>query len=143
MAFRSYTFSSKPRSRSVILSSSTPFLWDRKRLRKYLTSFKIPLRNFFDLAGLAVRPGKEAGTATGQRKKNRLPLKPKRPFLIFYPPRRAARAPLEGPVETDAGGVRRLLVPSCSKEDLAMRTYDFTPLWRSTIGFDRFFDLVD
>src|SRR5438876_9585401 len=33
--------------------------------------------------------------------------------------------------------------PSCSTEDLAMRTYDFTPLWRSTIGFDRFFDLVD
>jgi molecular chaperone IbpA len=29
-------------------------------------------------------------------------------------------------------------------EDLAMRTtYDFAPLWRSTIGFDRFFDLVD
>jgi hypothetical protein len=24
-----------------------------------------------------------------------------------------------------------------------MRTYDFAPLWRSTIGFDRFFDLVD
>jgi molecular chaperone IbpA len=24
-----------------------------------------------------------------------------------------------------------------------MRTYDITPLWRSTIGFDRFFDLVD
>jgi molecular chaperone IbpA len=24
-----------------------------------------------------------------------------------------------------------------------MRTYDFTPLWRSSIGFDRFFDLVD
>ena len=24
-----------------------------------------------------------------------------------------------------------------------MRTYDFTPLWRSTIGFDRLFDLVD
>ena len=22
-------------------------------------------------------------------------------------------------------------------------TYDFAPLWRSTIGFDRFFDLVD
>src|SRR5436309_12599248 len=33
--------------------------------------------------------------------------------------------------------------PSCSTEDLAMRTYDFAPLWRSTIGFDRFFDLVD
>jgi len=29
-------------------------------------------------------------------------------------------------------------------EDLAMRTtYDFTPLWRSTIGFDRLLDLVD
>ena len=24
-----------------------------------------------------------------------------------------------------------------------MRTYDFTPLWGSTIGFERFFDLVD
>jgi len=24
-----------------------------------------------------------------------------------------------------------------------MRTYDFTPLWRSTIGFDRIFDLLD
>lgn len=24
-----------------------------------------------------------------------------------------------------------------------MRTYDITPLWRSTIGFDRFFDLID
>src|SRR4030088_1008868 len=24
-----------------------------------------------------------------------------------------------------------------------MRTYDFTPLWRSPIGFDRLFDLVD
>jgi molecular chaperone IbpA len=28
-------------------------------------------------------------------------------------------------------------------EDLAMRTYDFTPLWRSTIGFDRLFDLAE
>jgi molecular chaperone IbpA len=28
-------------------------------------------------------------------------------------------------------------------EDLAMRTYDFTPLWRSTIGFDRLFDFVE
>jgi len=30
-------------------------------------------------------------------------------------------------------------------EDLAMRTttFDFAPLWRSTIGFDRFFDLVE
>ena len=24
-----------------------------------------------------------------------------------------------------------------------MRTYDFSPLYRSTVGFDRFFDLLD
>src|ERR1044072_9210163 len=28
-------------------------------------------------------------------------------------------------------------------EDVAMRTMDLAPLWRSTIGFDRFFDLVE
>src|SRR3954463_10701757 len=33
--------------------------------------------------------------------------------------------------------------PSCSLEDLVMRTYGISPLWRSTIGFDRFLDLVD
>src|SRR3954468_5624025 len=33
--------------------------------------------------------------------------------------------------------------PSCSLEDLAMKTYDFAPLWRSSIGFDRLVDLVD
>src|SRR5689334_13865921 len=32
--------------------------------------------------------------------------------------------------------------PSCSQEDLAMR-YDWTLLWRSTIGFDRLFDVLD
>src|ERR1700756_1232043 len=32
--------------------------------------------------------------------------------------------------------------PTCSQEDLAMR-YDWTPLWRSTIGFDRLFDVLD
>jgi molecular chaperone IbpA len=29
------------------------------------------------------------------------------------------------------------------KEDVAMRTFDPTPLWRSTVGFDRLFDLID
>ena len=24
-----------------------------------------------------------------------------------------------------------------------MRNFDFTPLWRSTVGFDRLFDLID
>jgi molecular chaperone IbpA len=28
-------------------------------------------------------------------------------------------------------------------EDVAMRNYDLGPLWRSSIGFDRIFDLVD
>jgi HSP20 family molecular chaperone IbpA len=28
-------------------------------------------------------------------------------------------------------------------EDLDMRTYDFAPLWRSTIGFDRLFNLAE
>jgi molecular chaperone IbpA len=28
-------------------------------------------------------------------------------------------------------------------EDMAMRTLDLAPLWRSTIGFDRLFDLID
>jgi molecular chaperone IbpA len=28
-------------------------------------------------------------------------------------------------------------------EDVAMRTYDFAPLWRSSIGFDRLFDLIN
>jgi molecular chaperone IbpA len=26
---------------------------------------------------------------------------------------------------------------------MAMRTYDLTPLWRSTVGFDRLFNLID
>jgi molecular chaperone IbpA len=28
-------------------------------------------------------------------------------------------------------------------EDVTMRDYDLTPLWRSTVGFDRLFDLID
>ncbi|MET3972667.1 molecular chaperone IbpA [Bradyrhizobium sp. S3.9.1] len=33
--------------------------------------------------------------------------------------------------------------PFCSLEDLAMRTADFSPLFRSAIGFDRLFDLAE
>jgi molecular chaperone IbpA len=29
------------------------------------------------------------------------------------------------------------------KEDVAMRNFDFAPLWRSSIGFDRVFDLIN
>jgi len=28
-------------------------------------------------------------------------------------------------------------------EDMAMTTFDFTPLWRSTVGFDRLFNMLD
>src|SRR6266404_4387325 len=28
-------------------------------------------------------------------------------------------------------------------EDMAMRNFDLTPLWRSTVGFDRLFDLIE
>jgi molecular chaperone IbpA len=28
-------------------------------------------------------------------------------------------------------------------EDMAMRTFDPTPFWRSTVGFDRLFDMLD
>jgi molecular chaperone IbpA len=28
-------------------------------------------------------------------------------------------------------------------EDVVMSTFDFTPLWRSTVGFDRLFNLLD
>jgi molecular chaperone IbpA len=28
-------------------------------------------------------------------------------------------------------------------EDVAMRNYDFAPLWRSSVGFDRLFDLIN
>src|SRR6478736_1413700 len=50
---------------------------------------------------------------------------------------------LMGPeTETGTGRVRCRSYPTCSMEDLAMRTYDFAPLWRSTVGFDRLFDLA-
>jgi molecular chaperone IbpA len=28
-------------------------------------------------------------------------------------------------------------------EDVVMRTFEYTPLWRSTVGFDRFFNMLD
>jgi molecular chaperone IbpA len=66
-------------------------------------------------------------------------------FFIFpLPPRGGAPDALTGRgIQTGTGRVRCRLYPFCSLEDLAMRTYDFSPLWRSTIGFDRLFDLVE
>lgn len=36
-----------------------------------------------------------------------------------------------------------LLVSMLLNEDVAMRTFDFSPLSRSTVGFDRLFDLIN
>jgi molecular chaperone IbpA len=36
-----------------------------------------------------------------------------------------------------------MFVSMLLKEDVAMRTYDFSPLFRSTVGFDRLFDMLD
>ena len=35
------------------------------------------------------------------------------------------------------------LYPCCFKEDMAMRTIDFAPFYRATVGFDRLFDMLD
>src|SRR5690349_23424557 len=40
-------------------------------------------------------------------------------------------------------GGRRTLYPCCSMEDVAMRTMNLDPFWRTSIGFDRLFDLMD
>src|SRR3954451_1721383 len=45
--------------------------------------------------------------------------------------------------ETGTGRVRCRSYPFCSLEDLAMRTYGVSPLCRSSVGFDRLFDLVE
>src|ERR1700720_4825331 len=37
----------------------------------------------------------------------------------------------------------RVKFNSRSMEDYPMRTYDLTPFYRSTVGFDRFFSLLD
>jgi molecular chaperone IbpA len=36
-----------------------------------------------------------------------------------------------------------LVTHVAQQEDMEMRTMDLAPLWRSSIGFDRFFDLVE
>jgi hypothetical protein len=64
-------------------------------------------------------------------------------FYVFFSPRRDAvpGAPI---------GAREMRAPVVSgachvaqMEDVAMRNLDLAPFWRSTVGFDRFFDLVE
>ncbi len=76
-------------------------------------------------------------------KNSRFPLETERRFASFLLAcdKRSGRP--RGPAETGAEVSDACSYPSCSLEDLAMRTYGISPLWRSTIGFDRFLDLVD
>src|SRR6202165_6170319 len=60
------------------------------------------------------------------------------PSLRWQPGRLSGPAFRRAPVVS--GAARNQLA---QLEDLAMRTYDFSPLWRSTIGFDRLFDLAE
>jgi molecular chaperone IbpA len=46
------------------------------------------------------------------------------------------------PVRASAGPAR-CSFPCCSTEDVAMRTLNVDPFWRTSIGFDRLFDLMD
>jgi molecular chaperone IbpA len=70
-------------------------------------------------------------------------------LIRFLPPAGGAGRQLwvrrteQGAAQVSCTGVLRSFVPILLLGDLAMRTYDFAPLWRSTIGFDRLFDLLD
>src|SRR5260221_5417109 len=51
---------------------------------------------------------------------------------------------MTGSAAVDAGvGHRTSRDPCCSVEDMAMRSFDFAPLSRSTIGFDRMMQLFE
>jgi molecular chaperone IbpA len=57
--------------------------------------------------------------------------------ITIYPLRRPSRLrDTEGPVRADPSHVAQ-------QRGHAMRTFDFAPLYRSTVGFDRMFSLLD
>ena len=67
-------------------------------------------------------------------------------FLIFRLPRCCGPSALLGARQRRAPVVSGACsYPTCSMEELVMRTtnFDYAPLWRSTIGFDRLLDMVD
>src|ERR1700730_6293972 len=63
--------------------------------------------------------------------------------IIVTSPNRRSPGALFGPGAGVGGCPARCPYPCCSTEDVAMRTYDFSPLWRSTVGFDRLFDQIN
>src|SRR3979411_3368693 len=48
-----------------------------------------------------------------------------------------------GPGKAGAGGCPATFDPCCSMEDVVMRNPNLDPFWRTSIGFDRIFDLMD
>lgn len=61
-------------------------------------------------------------------------------------------APIMGSISPSAGAVwpgdkgassTVVLVPMLLNEDVAMRTFDYSPLFRTTVGFDRLVDMLD
>src|SRR5258708_25006543 len=95
-------------------SSSAPFVLGRKTTYKNRNRLQARAEKNFDLQQSLLAPDGLWGRPPqpGVYQKSTSLLKPKRPLLVFCVPRYAVRAPLEGPAETGAGGVRRLLVPN-------------------------------
>lgn len=63
-------------------------------------------------------------------------LKPFAVSLIFWSPHTWRRMPLWGPAGV-AGSSRRCSIHVAQEEDVAMRIYDLSPFWRSTVGFEK------
>ncbi len=65
----------------------------------------------------------------------------------FSDPKCALRPPLQGPLvqpERQAGSANGSNAqPCCSTGEQPMRHVDFSPLYRSTVGFDRLFTMLD
>jgi molecular chaperone IbpA len=49
----------------------------------------------------------------------------------------------QGPAKAAGNVPALLLIHVAQEEDVVMRTYDLSPFWRSSVGFDRLFDLVN
>lgn len=63
-------------------------------------------------------------------------LKPFAVSLIFWSPHTWRRMPLWGPAGV-AGSSRRCSIHVAQEEDVAMRIYDLSSFWRSTVGFEK------
>jgi molecular chaperone IbpA len=74
------------------------------------------------------------------------PLEIRKSFFNFSAPLDRGTGPALVGVRSDRAPSTCLGVPDdhvAQVEDVAMRTFDLTPFWRSTVGFDRLFELMD